>query len=136
MEATKPCTSTFILHQSRTWTPCWEPLRRAKYQGDDNSPRRRLPRWAGPSSLISFSSNHPLLAISPSLAAPDSSLCRCATHMVETDERTANTVYGQRSLVHLPSVHYNIVSVILTSERLSCRYRAGSRACVCSLLRV
>jgi hypothetical protein len=47
---------------------------------------RRSPRRAEPSSSISYSSNHRLLGISPSSSAPASSLCRFATHMVETDE--------------------------------------------------
>jgi hypothetical protein len=85
MEATKPCT-TFILRQSRPWTPCWEPPCRARYRGGDNSTRRRSTRRAPPEEAISFSSNHCLFDISPSSSAPASLLYRCATHMVETDE--------------------------------------------------
>jgi hypothetical protein len=87
MEATQVCT-TSIVHQPRPWTPRWEPPRRVKYRGGDDSSRRRsTPRAKGspprrsPSRRIIASS-----AFRPPRRLPPRRLCRCATHMVETDE--------------------------------------------------
>ena len=100
MEATQQWT-TFIIHQPRPWL-----LVGSLLVGRNTEEAMILllgDQLLGPTGallvdLLLVSSNHRLLGISPSSSAPASSMCRFATHMVETEGLTNSNEINTNSI--------------------------------------